>query len=274
MKLDDIKIYLSGAPSDGGAQTDPDLALGNYRSSTEMVNKKDAVAPTNCTGVTINYASIANADGNGTLDFTYNGGTGQTLQWTPLGGSIGAAVDVDVDDTYLIYSADTSKFISVTTVSASFPGGNATDADITISDTSGLINNIFDNVASAEASSGENEYRCVFVKNEHVSETLNAAAVYISAETPATGDSIDIAVEPPSAQPAGFVQTIADEDTPPTAITFNHAITEGTAVSIGNLAPGEIYGVWLKRIVIASAGAFNDNNFELIVLGGISNLEN
>lgn len=37
----DIKQYLTGASSDGGVQTDPDASLGNYRSSTEVV---DAVA--------------------------------------------------------------------------------------------------------------------------------------------------------------------------------------------------------------------------------------
>ena len=32
----DIKVYLTGAASDGGAQTDPDSSFGNYRSSTEV----------------------------------------------------------------------------------------------------------------------------------------------------------------------------------------------------------------------------------------------
>ena len=37
----DIKIYLTGAGSDGGAQTDPAASLGNFRSSTEFVNDSD-----------------------------------------------------------------------------------------------------------------------------------------------------------------------------------------------------------------------------------------
>ena len=37
----DIKIYLTGASSDGGAQTDPESSLGNYRSSTLWVNDSD-----------------------------------------------------------------------------------------------------------------------------------------------------------------------------------------------------------------------------------------
>jgi hypothetical protein len=34
----DIKHYLTGAGSDGGSQSDPNAALGNYRSSTEAVD--------------------------------------------------------------------------------------------------------------------------------------------------------------------------------------------------------------------------------------------
>lgn len=35
---DDIKIYLSGAGSDGGSQSNPDAALGGYRSSSEFAD--------------------------------------------------------------------------------------------------------------------------------------------------------------------------------------------------------------------------------------------
>lgn len=37
----EIKFYLTGAGSDGGVQTDPNAAFGNYRSATEIV---DAIA--------------------------------------------------------------------------------------------------------------------------------------------------------------------------------------------------------------------------------------
>ncbi len=37
----DLKKYLTGATSDGGAQADPDAALGDYRSSTEITDNSD-----------------------------------------------------------------------------------------------------------------------------------------------------------------------------------------------------------------------------------------
>lgn len=37
----DLKKYLTGAASDGGTQTNPNSALGNYRSSTEITDNTD-----------------------------------------------------------------------------------------------------------------------------------------------------------------------------------------------------------------------------------------
>lgn len=37
----DIKVSLTGAASNGGAQTDPNASLGNYRSSTEVTDNSD-----------------------------------------------------------------------------------------------------------------------------------------------------------------------------------------------------------------------------------------
>ena len=65
-----LKIYYSGALSDGGNQPFPNNSLGNYRSSTEMINKKDATAPSTITGVTIDFASVACVTHCGATIFT------------------------------------------------------------------------------------------------------------------------------------------------------------------------------------------------------------
>ncbi len=38
VSIADIKLYLTGAASDGGVQADPNASLGNYRSATEFVD--------------------------------------------------------------------------------------------------------------------------------------------------------------------------------------------------------------------------------------------
>ena len=61
-----------------------------------------------------------------------------------------------------------------------------------------------------------------------------------------------IAKEAPSAQPAGFVQTIADEDTAPGGVSWSTGINAADGISVGTLAPGYIQGLWIHREIVAS----------------------
>ena len=60
-----------------------------------------------------------------------------------------------------------------------------------------------------------------------------------------------IAVEAPSAQPGGYItdKTTAGEGSIPTE-TWSSAITQATGLSVGTLAAGEQYGVWVRRAVV------------------------
>ena len=61
-----------------------------------------------------------------------------------------------------------------------------------------------------------------------------------------------LAKEAPSAQPDGFVPTIADEDTAPPGVSWSTGITAADGVSVGTLKAGEIQGLWIHREIIAS----------------------
>lgn len=82
-----------------------------------------------------------------------------------------------------------------------------------------------------------------------------------SASAGASNDTVDavpgfeMAIEAPSAQPSGNVQTIANEDTAPSAVSFTQPIVDADALSIGSLAAGYIYFVWLHRITPAGSTA-------------------
>lgn len=82
--------------------------------------------PVNATGVTIYHCSRNNGTGSGTLTFTYAAG-GSTLQWTPPGGSIGAAVKVTQDGKFQVYGADQTKYIRVVVTLASLAASSKTD---------------------------------------------------------------------------------------------------------------------------------------------------
>jgi hypothetical protein len=113
------------------------------------------------------------------------------------------------------------------------------------------LNNLFDNVSGDEAAAGDTEYRAIFVQNTHATLTWLGVKLWIVAQPDErlTKESFEVGVEPPSEQPDGYIQTIMDESTAPEDVDFSAPANKGAGISIGDLAPGEIYGIWVKRIV-------------------------
>ena len=325
-RADSLRAYLTGAAADGGAQADHNAALGNFRSSTEVAVLGTVIASP-IANVTVLYVAGSNGTGDGFLAAT---GT-DTLAWTPPGGTQGPAVTILNGETKILEGGGTggaNKYVRVTRTTAAALSGTAT---VTLAE---VLNNVygFDNVSSAEASAGDNEYRCVCVKNgstvtvaglkvsiatlgtQRISDggqlgasgagtitttgsfadwpssgwchvKTNAGAtreiVYYSSRTntqltvPAAGraqlgttaaagastDSLDavpgmrIAHQAPSSQPSGNVQTIANENTAPTGVTWNTGVTAATGLQIGDLAAGNIAFVWMHRAIPAGAVA-------------------
>lgn len=61
---------------------------------------------------------------------------------------------------------------------------------------------------------------------------------------------IRIAKEAPSSD---AIQTIADESTAPTSVTWSTGITSAGGIDIGTLAASALYGLWVERVVVAGA---------------------
>jgi hypothetical protein len=140
-------------------------------------------------------------------------------------------------------------------------GGAITATEVTDNTT----HNIWDVVASAESSAGDTEYRCIYVKNTHASLTLQSAKVWIQTQTPSADTSIEIGLG--SSAVNGTEQTVANENTAPTSVTFSTAANEGAALSIGNIPNGQHKAIWIKRIVGAAATAANDDSYVLSYAG-------
>jgi len=126
------------------------------------------------------------------------------------------------------------------------------------------LNNLYDNVSGAESSAGDIEYRAIFVKNTHATLTLQGAQVYIDTNTPSTDTEIQISVATEVGSP---IQTVADESTAPTNQTFSTAAGQANAISIGDLTPGAVKGIWIKRTVTAGASAYSNDNVIIKVFG-------
>ncbi len=249
----DLNIYLTGAATDGGAQTDPNLSLGGKRSGT-ILRSLNASALANVAGAVIVDASANCGAGNATLAFT---AAGQTLAFTAPGDTAGAAVAVGVSGTYELYSGTPAKYLIVTVTAASLPAANASD---TIALTN-AIDNLFDSVGSGEAQAGRTEYRALIVKNDSA-YTMYGMIVWLAQNTPFPSDEVQIGIETPV---ANAIQIVMNETTAPTGITWSLAASEAAALTAGNLAAGATVGIWIRRVVSPTTARYAANNFLLSV---------
>mgnify|MGYP001561535548 CR=1 FL=1 len=132
------------------------------------------------------------------------------------------------------------------------------------------LNNFFDDVSAAENVASTVDYRCYFLHNNHATLTYYGAVVYLSAET-AGGASMSIAVDNIAASAKGSSSAQADqiinETTAPTGVgAFSSPVTVGSGLALGDLAPGQVRAVWLKRTA-SNSGAVDLDGFTIAFAG-------
>ena len=146
--------------------------------------------------------------------------------------------------------------------------GGASNSDTALSlggvKSSTAASNYFDDVSSSEAGTGDTEYRCVYVHNNHGTLSLIGAKIFIQTNTPSS--DTDVAIGLGSSAINGTEQTVADESTAPTGVSFSAPTTFAGGLTIGDLAAGAHKAVWVRRTVNAGAAAYADS-FTLRVQG-------
>jgi hypothetical protein len=170
-----------------------------------------------------------------------------------------------------IVAADIQKRFSVAAAAGDTTAGTAAtslgDQVSTTQITDATLGNLFDDVSGAESSAGDVEYRCIFILNNHATLTLQNATIAVQSET-ASGASIDIALDniAVSAKGSGSAQAaaVADESTSPGGGAG--AFGKGP-LTIGDIPPGQVKGVWVRRTVPAATGALNPDGAILRVTG-------
>ena len=326
---DSIRFFLTGASSHSGAQTDPNLSLGNHQSSTELAGMV-ATVTSPISNITILHAAPANGTGAGSLIAT----GANTLTWTPPGGTVGVATTIANGETKIVEAGNNEeyKYLRVSRTSATALSGTAT-VTLALPKNNGVA---FDDVSSAERTAGDTEYRCVCMENVAsddvatilvATKEMGTAQVTDVAQLPSSGagtietsgsfstwpaagfalvsngtsdalaeaiyytsrtdtvltvgasgraqmgtaaragaaghtayaiPAVSLALDAPTSQPSGTFEdeTGTGEGTSP-GFTFRpalHALTGTFApLSVGTLQTTEIYGVWLKRDVVALA---------------------
>lgn len=123
---------------------------------------------------------------------------------------------------------------------------------------------ILDVVLPAEGSAGDVEYRCVYVHNNHGSLSLDNSVLWIQAS--GLGGNQAIAIAEGTSAINGTEQTVANEGTAPTGVTWSAPATKGAGIALGNLPAGQHQAIWIRRTVTAGAPASN-STFTLRVEG-------
>lgn len=224
-------MYLTGAGSDGGAQAVPASSLGGFRSSTRAGGLpfylNSLIAE-----VSIDFVSGANGIGTGTLHVTDN----DSLAWAPPGQSAGASVTVLPSTSAILEGADPDQFVSVTRTGSDPLSGFAVLQ---------ILDSFNEVIGQSDGTLPQGKtYRCICLKNGPTQQLANLKIWIAQADNP-----IQIALENPSAQPSGSFQTIANQSTAPTAVTFVSPTgpTDPNVIAVASLPPNNQIGLWIAR---------------------------
>jgi len=121
---------------------------------------------------------------------------------------------------------------------------------------------LWDKVESAEASAGDIEYRCIYIRNDGATTALDAK-VFIQANTPSLDTTIEIALA--GEGKGGTAETVGNESTAPTGETFSAPTDYAGGLALGSLAQNEFFPAWIKRSVTAAAANTPSDTFTLRV---------
>ncbi len=236
-----IKVYLTGAASDGGAQANPDASLGHYRSSSEFVAVGFEYTDGGMTGLLVEFVSGAclEAATPTANTATITAGEANSLTFRGPGGAAGDAAVLADDGEAVIQDG-------------LYPGMLARvsrDGDTELRGAATLrvverVNNLFSDLPSGWVCDALTDYRCVCLKN-----TTDFPITNLKIWLGGDGDTtLAIAYEAPSAQPDGYFTTIAlPSDDPGLTFVQPDSATHADVLTAALLYPGQIAGLWIRR---------------------------
>jgi len=124
------------------------------------------------------------------------------------------------------------------------------------------LDNLFDDVTGDENAAGDVEYRCIFIHNNHATLTLQRTVVWMASEV-SGGANVAIALDNIGVTAVGSssaqAATDVNEDTAPTGVgAFSSPSSKAAGLSIGDIPPGSVAAVWIRRTATNSAAQNND----------------
>ena len=125
----------------------------------------------------------------------------------------------------------------------------------------GALNDLFDDISSAQNAANQVDYRCLLIYNANASNAMQNAVAFLAAEV-AGGASIAIGVDPTAASAVGSATAqalqIANATTAPAGVTFTSPTTAGAGIALGTIGVGQVRGLWFRRTAANTAALSND----------------
>lgn len=148
---------------------------------------------------------------------------------------------------------------SNTDVNASIGGAMSTVGGGLIADAT--LNNLWDNVSGDEGASGDTEYRCFYIRNNDGSRTVETVRTWFNAQSNSGDVAYAIGLSPAGVD--GTAESLADESTAPTGVTFSSPTDKASGLDLGTLTAGQFYAIFVRRVVSAAASAIDNNSYDL-----------
>ena len=125
---------------------------------------------------------------------------------------------------------------------------------------SNALNAAWDDIATIEASGGEVEHRCFYLVNNH--PTLTAYNVKMWIKTNLTRGEIKIG-RGTSAVNGTEQGPLSTEESAPAGVEFTTAVDEDSAITLGDIPPGQSVAFWQRREMFPNTLALINNRVNL-----------
>jgi hypothetical protein len=92
---------------------------------------------------------------------------------------------------------------------------------------------------------GRTRYRCLYHHNQDATRTAAVIAWIDSSSIPS---GVTVALGAAAEGAGSTAAAISGETVAPSGVTFSSPTTSGTAISLGNVAPGALTGLWIREV--------------------------
>lgn len=121
---------------------------------------------------------------------------------------------------------------------------------------------LFPELTGDENAASISDFKCIFVLNNHPTLTLQRTVVWVVSEV-AGGAELAVALDNIGITAKGATTaqaaTIADKNAVPAGTTaFSKPTSKATGLVIGDMAPGTVIAIWVRRTAVNSPAQLND----------------